>query len=85
MRPSGAKKKFLKGVYQMSMTKYERAKVAEFYGDVVADILSSFLSAAEEKEKCRPGVGAPKAADNDDVLYSISHRAENVKYNERGK
>lgn len=38
----------------MSMTKYERAKVAEFYGDVVADILSSFLSAAEEKEKCRP-------------------------------
>ena len=46
----------------MSMTKYERAKVAEFYGDVVADILSSFLSAAEEKEKCRPGVDAPKAA-----------------------
>ena len=67
----------------MSMTKYERAKVAEFYGNVVADILSSFLSAAEEKEKCRPGVDAPKAADNDDVLYSISHGDGNVKYNER--
>lgn len=67
----------------MSMTKYERAKVAEFYGEVAADILSSFLSAAEEKEKCRPGVGAPKAADNDDVLYSIAHGAGNVKYNER--
>lgn len=68
------------------MTKYERSKVAEFYGQAVSDILGAYLSAeAEEKEKCRSGVGAPKAADNDDVLYSISHRAENVKYNERGK
>lgn len=67
----------------MSMTKYERAKVAEFYGDVVADILNTYLSEAEEKEKCRPGVDAPKAADNDDVLYSISHGDGNVKYNER--
>jgi len=62
MRRSCAKKKFLKGVYQMSMTKYERSKVAEFYGEVAADILSSFFSAAEKKEKCRPGVDAPKAA-----------------------
>ena len=67
----------------MSMTKYERSKVAEFYGEVAADILSSFFSAAEKKEKCRPGVGAPKAADNDDVLYSISHGDGNVKNNGR--
>lgn len=66
----------------MAMTKYERAKVAEFYGQALADILSSYLSEAEKKEKCRPGVGAPKAADNDDVLYSISHGAGDVK-NER--
>lgn len=62
------------------MTRYERAKVAEFYGEVVADILGAFLSAAEEKEKRRPGVGAPEAADDDNVrTYRISHGAGNVK------
>ncbi len=68
----------------MSMTKYERAKVAEFYGDVVADILSSFLSAAEEKEKCRPGDETPKAADRENYALdcSIAHGAGDVK-NER--
>lgn len=69
----------------MSMTKYERAKVAEFYGDVVADILSSFLSAAEEKENRRLGVGAPKAADMVNVnprAYSVSRGAGNVKEDE---
>ncbi len=65
----------------MSMTKYERAKVAEFYGEVVADILNTYLSEAEKKEKCRLGVDAPKAADNDVVLYSIAHGAGNVKKN----
>lgn len=35
----------------MAMTKYERAKVAEFYGQAVADILSAYLSEAEEKRK----------------------------------
>lgn len=66
----------------MSMTRYEKARVAEFYGDVVADILSSFLSAAEEKEKRRPGVGAPKAADMVNMnpcAYSVSRGAGNVK------
>ncbi|GEM_PF-2342595 len=66
----------------MSMTRYEKARVAEFYGDVVADILSSFLSAAEEKEKRRPGVGAPKAADMVNMnpcAYRIAQGAENVK------
>ena len=64
------------------MTKYERSKVAEFYGEVVADILGEFLSAAEEKERCRPGVGAPKAAeDNIPCDYRISQGAGNVKGN----
>ncbi len=65
------------------MTRYERAKVAEFYGQAVSDILSSCLCAAEEKEKCRSGVGAPKAADDDVVptkhTHRISHGAGNVK------
>lgn len=66
----------------MPMTRYERAKVTEFYGEVVADILSSLLSAAEEKEKCRSGVGTPKAADEVNAkvdTYRISHGAGNVK------
>lgn len=63
------------------MTRYEKAKVAEFYGQAVSDILNSFLSDAEEKEKCRPGVGAPKAADDDESIFRISHGAGNVKEN----
>lgn len=69
----------------MSMTKYERAKVAEFYGEVVADILSSLLSATE-KENRRLGAGTPKAADKVNVnpcAYSVSRGAENVKDDER--
>lgn len=68
----------------MSMTKYERAKVAEFYGEVVADILNEYLSAAEEKERSRLGVGAPKAADKNNMsAYSLSRGARNVKDDER--
>ena len=64
------------------MTRYEKAKVAEFYGQAVSDILNEYLSAAEdEKEKCRPGVGAPKAADDDESIFRISHGAGNVKEN----
>lgn len=49
----------------MPMTKYEQSKVAEFYGEVVADILGEFLSRADEIEKkCRPGTAIPKAAEN---------------------
>ncbi len=69
----------------MPMTRYEKAKIAEFYGQAVSDILSSFLSDAEEKEKCRPGVGTPRAADDDVVptkhTHRISHGAGNVKEN----
>lgn len=65
----------------MPMTKYERERVAEFYGNAVADILSSFLSAAEKKEKCRPDDETPKAADRENyaVDYSIAHETSNVK------
>ncbi len=68
----------------MPMTRYERTKIAEFYGQAVSDILSSCLSAAEdEKEKCRPGAATPKAADDDVVptkhTHRISHGAGNVK------
>lgn len=65
----------------MPMTKYERERVAEFYGNAVADILSSLLSAAEEKEKCRPDDETPKAADRENyaVDYSIAHGMGNVK------
>lgn len=48
----------------MPMTRYEQSKVAEFYGEVAADILNAYLSAAKEKEKCRPGTAIPKAAEN---------------------
>lgn len=61
------------------MTKYEKAKVAEFYGQAVSDILNEYLSTAEdEKEKCRPGAATPKAAD-DESIFRISHGAGNVK------
>lgn len=46
----------------MAMTRYEKSKVAEFYGQAVADIINEYLSAAEEKEKCRPDDETPKAA-----------------------
>ncbi len=66
----------------MPMTRYEQSKVAEFYGQAVSDILSSYLSAAEEKEKCRSGTAIPKAADEANMkidTYRISHGAGNVK------
>lgn len=68
----------------MPMTKYERAKVAEFYGEVAADILNTYLSEAEKKEKCRPGDETPKAADRENYALdcSIAHGAGDVK-NER--
>ncbi len=67
----------------MPMTRYEQSKVAEFYGQAVSDILNAYLSAAEdEKEKCRLGVGTPKAADEANMkidTYRISRGAGNVK------
>lgn len=48
----------------MPMTKYEQSKIAKFYGEAVADIFNEYLSAAEEKEKCRHGAATPKAAEN---------------------
>lgn len=58
-----------------AMTRYERAKIAEFYGQAVADILGAFLSAAEEKEKCRPGTAIPKAAENKPDERSCLHNS----------
>ena len=67
----------------MPMTRYEKAKVAEFYSQAVSDILNEYLSAAEdEKEKCRSGAATPKAADDAvrmKYTYSISSGAGNVK------
>ena len=66
----------------MAMTRYEKSKVAEFYGQAVADIINEYLSAAEEKERSRPGVGAPKAAGENHVFgNSIARGARNVKEN----
>lgn len=69
----------------MAMTRYEKSKVAEFYGQAVADILSAYPSEAEKKEKRRLGVGAPKAAkvNVNPCTYSVSRGAGNVKNNER--
>lgn len=69
----------------MAMTRYEKSKVAEFYGQAVADIINEYLSAAEEKERSRPGVGAPKAAkvNVNPCAYSVSRGAGNVKEYER--
>lgn len=60
----------------MPMTKYEQSKIAKFYGEAVADIFNEYLSAAEEKEKCRPGAATPKASENKpdekSCLYNIT-------------